>query len=167
MLIKPGFYNTVLATGLALLVSCNNSDKSKADSSAGEQKIPVENKREKLVLDEFSKSMKNGTHGFAADSVLMVVYDVFPEAYKEFAEVTYRNEGFNSFPVSVSFLVTEKIVNKKFTDEELEKRSAEIMKRFQLNGCHGINKGEASNYAFSAWKDKRVVRLKFFFGIGC
>ncbi len=101
------------------------------------------------------------------DSIIKIALSVFPEAYPEFAEVLYESLGNGSYLKTVSFVMPAKIANKKYTDEILKKKATELKALYKIEGCEGINKGEPQQYAWYAWTDKNVVRITYYFGIGC
>lgn len=88
--------------------------------------------------------------------------------YVELAQVAYETSGEDRFsPHSVTVLVPEAVAS-KWTDEERKRRACAAKTAAGMGcGCERVEMGEAQDYAWHSWPDKRVVKVRLVLGLGC
>lgn len=93
---------------------------------------------------------------------------VFPEAYQQFLTVSFIRTTNFILPETASFLVPDKYFKKKLDQKELDKRAELLLEQLELlPACFSISFGEAEEYSWAAWEDKKVRKVTLTFGIGC
>lgn len=99
---------------------------------------------------------------------LAAVRAVFPDAYAELATVRYEHMGEDQFVIdSVTVLIPEAKV-RLFSEAELAARACRAKQQLGLDcACETVELGEAKDYAWHSWPDKRVVPLTLHFYVAC
>ena len=93
---------------------------------------------------------------------------VFPGAYQQFISVKFTRHSKVILPENATFLVPDKYFKKKLDQKELDKRVVILLEQLELvPACHSISFGDAEEYSWHEWEDKRVRKVTVTFGIGC
>ncbi len=99
---------------------------------------------------------------------LAAVRSVFPDAYAELATVRYEHLGEDNFVIdSVTVLIPEAKV-RLIPETELAARACRAKQELGLDcACETVELGDAKDYAWHSWPDKRVVPLTLHFYVAC
>lgn len=102
------------------------------------------------------------------EAVSKGILRVFPEAYEDFLTVCFTQINDLIVPESATFMIPDAYFKKKLSQKELDQRAATLLDQLELSpACQQITVGEAQEYAWQEWNDKKVRKVTLIFGFGC
>lgn len=121
----------------------------------------------KLQFNEVAATHQPAEVNWDYVTIKRTILQVFPEAYPDLFEIAFTDWDDEPHPSTATFCVPDKYFPNPLSETELKKRASLLSLKFEYTGCEQIVLGEATMYSYAKWKDKKVRRVTFHFGIGC
>lgn len=120
-------------------------------------------------VDEVVDSNEN-ERPWSFEEIERFVLEEFPEAYKQFLEISYYRSSGKVYPRNVTFLIPTRYFSEgKLTQKICDDRTSKVIKKIggEPGNCESFTIGDSYEYVWHKWDDKTVTKVIIDFAIGC
>jgi hypothetical protein len=119
------------------------------------------------TLNVFAQGNEEVKVDISFNDIAQIVSSEFPEAYKDFMEISFIRQGKTASPGTASFLIPTAKLSKINSNEIIRRIKTIIIKMGDMPACPTFHLDKPTQYSWSKWKDKNVTKLYVDFNIGC